>query len=54
MAEADFFETYKQCWQTFMGNDLDRGFMLVYRTLLHHQINDLMREYAASDMAIVP
>ena len=18
-----FFETYKQCWQTFMGNDLD-------------------------------
>jgi len=50
---ADFFETYKQCWQTFMGNDLDRDFVLLDGTLLHHQINDLIREYSASDIAIV-
>jgi len=50
---TDFFATYKQCWQSFMGNDLDRDFVILDGTLLHYQINDLIRGYSASDVVIV-
>ena len=49
---AKFFETYLQCWQTFMEDKFDNDFMIIDGTLLHHKINDLIREYSASDEAI--
>jgi len=52
IAIADFFETYLQCWQGFIGTKFERDFMIVDGTLLHHQINDLIREYCASDEVI--
>ena len=49
---ANYFETHKQCWQAFIENKFNKDFMIVDGTLLHHQINDLIREYSASDIAI--
>jgi len=48
----DYFETYKQYWQIFMENEFDSDFMIIDGGLLHHQINDLIREYSASDIVI--
>jgi len=48
----EFFETYLQCWQNFMKTEFANDFMIVDGTLLHHQINDLIREYSASDEVI--
>ena len=47
-----FFETYKQCWQAFTENEFNSDFIVVDGTLLHHQINDLIREYSAPDIVI--
>jgi len=52
IAIADFFETYLQCWQDFIETKFEKDFMIVDGTLLHHQINDLIREYCASDEVI--
>ena len=52
MPIVDYFETYKQYWRIFMENEIDSDFMIVDGTLLHHQINDLIREYSASDIVI--
>jgi len=49
---AEFFETYSQCWKNFMEIKFENDFMIVDGTLLHHQINDLIREYGASDEVI--
>jgi len=49
MSITEFFETYFQCWQSFIEIKFECNFMVVDGTLLHHQINDLIREYCASD-----
>lgn len=44
-----FLKTYLQCWQEFAQTPLEKDYILVLDgTLLHHQINDLMRGYRAS------
>jgi len=48
----EFFEIYLQHWQNFMETKFRNDFMIVDGTLLHHQINDLIREYSASDEVI--
>ena len=48
-----FSETYLQCWQNFVKNQLEKDFILILDgTLFHHQINDLLREYNAPDDVI--
>jgi hypothetical protein len=49
---AEFSETYSQCWRDFAKKQFRKDFMLVDGTLLHHQINDLIREYAMPNEAI--
>ena len=49
-----FSETYLQCWQNFKRNRLEQDSLLVLDgTLLHHQVNDLIREYDASNKTIL-
>ena len=52
MPISEFAEAYLQCWQNFMKATFENDFMIVDGTLLHHQINDLLREYSASDEII--
>ena len=53
MSITTFCETYLQRWQNFMESKYENDFMVVDGTLLHHQINDLIREYGASDEVII-
>lgn len=49
-----FSETYLQCWQDFKRNRLGQNSILILDgTLLHHQVNDLIREYDASNETIL-
>ncbi|MCL2095398.1 MAG: hypothetical protein FWH10_00670 [Oscillospiraceae bacterium] len=52
MSIEEFSEIYLQCWKRFMEAKFDNDFIIVDGTLLHHQINDLIREYSASDEVI--
>jgi len=52
MPITEFFEAYLQCWQNFMEIKFENDFMIVDGALLHHQINDLIRGYNASDEVI--
>ena len=48
-----FSETYLQCWRNFMENQFKKDFILILDgTLFHRQINDLIREYGASDEVV--
>ena len=48
-----FSETYLQCWRNFMENQLKKDVILIVDgTLFHHQINDLIRGYGASDEVV--
>ena len=47
-----YCETYMQCWQTFMKATLEHDMIIVDGTLLHHQINDLIRAYDAPNEVI--
>jgi len=49
---TEFFATYFNCWQNFMRTKFENDFILIDGTLLHHQINDLIREYKVSDEVI--
>ena len=48
MSLTEFTETYLHCWQKFMEAKFDNDFIIIDGTLLHHQINDMLREYSAS------
>lgn len=49
MSLTTFSETYMQCWRDFAENQLKRDFILILDgTFLHHQTNDLIRDYNAS------
>ena len=51
---AEFTETYQQKWRNFVEGQFARESMLILDgTLFHHQINDLIREYSATDDVIV-
>ncbi len=51
---ALFFETYVLLWQDFIKNrSEDDGILVLDGTLLHHQINDLIRLYSMADEDIV-
>ena len=53
MPLLEFYETYLQCWRNYVKNEIDTDTTLILDgTLLHHQINDLIREYKASDEVI--
>ena len=52
MPISEFAETYLRCWQNFSEAKFENDFMIVDGTLLHHQINDLLREYNAPDEII--
>ena len=48
-----FSETYLYCWRNFIKNQFKKDFILILDgTLFHHQINDLIREYCASDEVV--
>jgi len=49
---TEYIQTYIHCWQNFMEARFKNDFMIIDGTLLHHQINDLIREYSASDEII--
>ena len=54
MPLSSFSETYLKCWQDFAGNQQKNDSIFILDgTLFHHQINDLIREYNASDKAII-
>ena len=49
-----FSEAHLQCWQNFKENLFKKNFVhILDGSLFHHQINDLVREYDASDEVIV-
>ena len=49
----EFSDTYLKCWRDFAESQFKKDSMLILDgTLLHHQINDLIREYGASDEII--
>ena len=49
-----FVETYTNCWRLFMKNQFQQEPKIIFDgTLLHHQINDLIRNYNAPDDVIV-
>ena len=52
MPISEFTETYLRCWRNFCEARLENDFVILDGTLLHHQINDLLREYNASDEII--
>ncbi len=48
-----FSEIYLQCWRNFIKSNYEKDSILILDgTLLHHQINDMIREYDASDEVI--
>ena len=49
----EFTETYLQYWRKFMEAKFDNEFMILDGTLLHHQINDMLREYRAANEVII-
>ena len=54
MPLSSFVETYDDCWQLFMKNQFQHDPQIIFDgTLLHHQINDLIRIYNAPDEFIV-
>ena len=54
MPISSFSETYLRCWLDYAGNQQKNDFILILDgTLFHHQINDLIREYNASDEVII-
>ena len=48
-----FKESYYQYWRKFSDSNFDNKIMITDGTLLHHPINDLIREYKATDDEIV-
>lgn len=52
MPIAEFTETYLNCWRGFKKIQHENLYIMD-GTLLHHQINDLIRIYNASDEAVV-
>ena len=49
MPLLEFYETYMQCWRDYVKSQIDTDITLILDgTLLHHQTNDLIREYQAS------
>ena len=49
-----FAETYMSCWRQFAKTKIEQEQILILDgTFLHHQINDLIRNYSASDETIV-
>ena len=51
---SKFSEIYIKRWQDFIDNKLEKNIILILDgTLFHHQINDLICEYSASDEIIV-
>ena len=54
MPLRSFSEAYSQLWQNFVKNQYEKYCILILDgTLFHHQINDLIREYNASDEVII-
>jgi len=54
MSLSLYGKTYSDCWRHFMKNQIQQETKLIVDgTLLHHQINDLLRYYNASNEAIV-
>lgn len=49
-----FSEIYLQYWQNFVKNQSAKDFVLILDgTFFHHQINDSIREYNATDNIII-
>ena len=54
MTSLMFSDTYLKCWENFSKNNRQNGLIYILDgTLFHHQINDLIREYKASDDYII-
>ena len=48
-----FHETYERCWCAFAeSSSVNDAILILDGTLLHHQINDLIRGFSASDECI--
>ena len=53
MSLIEFSETYLRSWRDFMENNAKKDFILVLDgTLFHHQINDSICQYGASDEVV--
>lgn len=52
MSLAAFSQTYLCCWQHFMYTPQTHA-LILDGTLLHHQINDLIRNYDASNQTVL-
>ena len=46
---SEFKESYYQYWYQFSESNFDNKIMITDGTLLHHPINDLIREFNATD-----
>ena len=53
MPLVQFSQTYLQCWRDYIDSQINVDSILILDgTFLHHQINDLIRKYNATDEVI--